>query len=62
MFPVEQRRMYKPVLIITKNEKLKSLEKLNKISHYKCEFKILEFIATVNAKKNQVNLFVVILY
>ena len=58
MFPVEQRRMYKPVLIITKNEKLTSVEQLTNIKHhYKCEFEILEFIATVNAKKTQVNLF-----
>ena len=61
MFPVEQRRMYKPVLIITKNEKITSVENLNNISHYTCKFKILEFIATVNAKKNQVKLFVVVL-
>ena len=59
MFPVEQRRMYKPVLIISKDNKLTSVEQLTNKSHYRIEFEILEFIATVNAKKNQVKLLVV---
>ena len=51
--------MYKPVLIISKNKQLTSIEEINNESHYRIEFEILEFIATVNAKKNQVKLFVV---